>query len=368
MSLPSYPIFVATAPGLEPVCAGEIAAMELGDVREVPGGVELSGGLEAIYRLNLGLGPALKVLVRLAQAKVTKLPRLRKLADEIPWANWLSPGCSVRVRASCARSRLYHSGAVEERVQHAIANAVRIAEKPEQPVEEVMVRMQHDVCTISINTTGGLLSKRGYRLETGKAPLREDLAHALVLISNWNRKTDFLDPFCGSGTIAIEADRLARCVPPGWQREFSFARAPGFDPALWQRVRDRASTAMQINGPNVFGSDRDAGVVMSAERNAQKAESNAIFTCAAMSASSSLLAAAPLQIVSNPPYGRRIGGQDQRPLFQQLGNVVRRRTAATRLALVVPDRRMAAWVDPALESKLVTDHGGGKVFFVVAPR
>ncbi|HOU16222.1 MAG TPA: THUMP domain-containing protein, partial [Anaerolineae bacterium] len=175
-----YQIFVASAPGIEDITAREVAELGLaqdGAARIVPGGVEFSGDLETVYRANLLLRTASRVLVRLSTFYATDFSELRTKASRLPWNRYLQPGQPVTVRATCHESKLYHSDAVIERVLGAIGDRLGVPvtltasapEEADQPAQLVVVRLFKNRCTVSVDSSGALLHRRGYRLATAKA-------------------------------------------------------------------------------------------------------------------------------------------------------------------------------------------------------
>jgi len=381
-------LFAACAPGLEPLLADEVTALapEDSEVEVVPGGVSFTGSLETIYRANLELGLALKVLVRLARFRARDFSRLERESRAVRWSAWLAAGASVRVRATCSKSRLYHSGAVVQRVRDAIAQTVSIAEETSrsdgpdgspgdgdgkssdhsgngtEPIE-IHARLVRDECTLSLDTSGTSLHKRGYRLATAKAPLREDLARALLVLSGWDRRCPLVDPFCGSGTLPIEASLLARNIAPGAGRTFAFFAAPSFDTAMWNRLRRDAAAREQPDGPPIFASDRDAGAIEATRANAERANVSIAAEVAALSSAPgwSEVGDAGFVAATNPPYGARIGkGRDLLPLYQSLARAVRERPAG-RLALVATDDTLVRRAKLPVARALGTNHGGKKI-------
>ncbi len=380
--LPAWPLFAASAPGLEPMLAAEIVGLGIAAerVRTVAGGVEVDGDLEALYRLNLELGLALKVLFRVGEFPARRFDVLVKRCAQLPWEQWCSKEVDVDVRVTCKRSKLYHSVAVAERVRAGIAARVGYPIEPIEPVEPsdlvqgkpviaVHVRIVSDLCTLSIDTSGESLHRRGYRLATAKAPLREDLARALILASGWDRQSPLLDPFCGAGTIPIEADWLARQVPPGHLREFAFMHAPRFDQALWERVRRSALAGVLDNGVPLLGSDRDAGAVRAALANAERAGAKDVQIFEAPLSAAPFFVSPPASrgaVVTNPPYGLRIGHDaDLRNLYRALGARVRALSGEWNLAVAVGAAEHARATGLGLKSALMTDHGGSKIYFAV---
>ncbi|MDQ6830636.1 MAG: THUMP domain-containing protein, partial [Gemmatimonadota bacterium] len=250
-------LFAITAPGLEPLAAGELHALGIADAKAEAGGVSFGGGLPEVYRANLWLRTATRVVARAAEFGARAFYELEKGAKQVAWERWLGGGRPVQIRVTCRKSKLYHSDAVAERVANAIASrATKAGEitarsggadgEDDDAVQDradaqlVIVRMLHDRCTISIDTSGALLHRRGYRLATAKAPLRETLAAAALFASAWDPTGPLIDPLCGAGTIAIEAALLARHMAPGAQRNFAFMAWPSFDATAWTKIRDDA--------------------------------------------------------------------------------------------------------------------------------
>ena len=224
--------FAVTAPGLERITTEELNRLGMKVSKNPPvdvprlsaeesGGVEFEGSRADLYRANYQLRTASRVLVRMETFYAAAFSELRKKASRLGWENFLKPGDPVTLHVTCHKSKLYHSDAVAERVLGAIGDKLgklSVQKKAEEttdghPPQLVVVRLVNDQCTISIDSSGELLHRRGYRLETAKAPLRETLAAGMLLASGWDAQSPLLDPFCGSGTIAIEAALLARGVP-----------------------------------------------------------------------------------------------------------------------------------------------------------
>ncbi|MEM7201052.1 MAG: class I SAM-dependent RNA methyltransferase [Planctomycetota bacterium] len=370
-------IFVGCLPGLEPFLLREWQALGggSGDARLRRGGISFAGDLTDVYRANLGLGVASHVLVRLAVLPARYLPRLRAQVEALPWRDWLGRGAAVAVRASCQKSRLYHSGAVAERVAQAIHRAcgadVRVSRAAVQEGPAVLVRVERDAARVSLDTSGAPLHRRGWRFATGKAPLREDLARALLLASGWEPGTLLVDPMMGAGTLPIEAALLQSGRPPGGERAFAFEQLLPFAGADLAKVRD-ALAAREVPlvtaEPRIFGSDRDEGAVAAARANAARAGvADAMQFDVAPLAGAPVLGGAlpaPAQgaVVSNPPFGRRVGRTDRLgPLYQSLGHLARRLPPTWRVALCAMDRRLALRTGLPLRTVFLSTHGGAKL-------
>lgn len=329
-------------------------------------------------RANLWLRTASRVLVRVAQFKATAFFELEKRAKKIPWEQFVAPGRSAEFRVTAKKSKLYHSDAIAERLQKA-ARSWRApgsglsaakggkSQPTAQSPQLFVVRVHHDEFTISADTSGELLHRRGYRQAVGKAPLRETLGAALLLAAEWNGETPLLDPFCGSGTIPIEGAMIARRIAPGLHRHFAFMDWPDFDYRSWRQLRDRARSQQLTSAPApILGSDRDAGAIESARANAERAGVAADVELSVRAVSAIEPPNTLGQIAANPPYGKRVSeGADLRELYAQFGRVLRERCRGWRVALYSPEPRLAKQVGLPLKEVLRTSNGGIPVVAVV---
>jgi putative N6-adenine-specific DNA methylase len=220
--------------------------------------------------------------------------------------------------------------------------------------------MAHDRCLISIDSSGELLHRRGYREATAKAPIRETLAAALLLAVDWRGATPVLDPFCGSGTIAIEAALLARRIPPGLQRRFAFMGWPDFDRQQWADIHGEAERGVLPRAPvAILGSDRDAGAIEAARANAGRAGVAGDITFEQQAVSAIQPPAEPGWICTNPPYGVRVSERAElRNLYARLGKVVRAKCAGWNLAMFSADPRLERATGLTFRRVLSTVNGG----------
>lgn len=359
-------LFISCAPGLEPWLQREVAALGLDTpARQDAGGVTLATGhRRTIYRANLELGVATRVLLRVGRFHCRSLGELQRKATRIPWRDWLHPGLFA-VRAESRRSRLYHRDAIAERVAAAIAETLGGPAVSEGEVPPVLVRFENDECTLSLDTSGTPLHDRGYRREPGPAPLREDLARALVLASGWDAASPLLDPFAGVGTILIEAALLARKLPPGGRRGFAFERTALLDPDAWAAVRAAAEQRAASAAPRLLGSDRRPDCITWARANAERAGVGADIELAAASLSRSPFRSELAHagaVVTDPPHGRRLGSADSLPkLYRALGAWLQAAPATCRIALLSGDRRLALRTGIPLTTAFLAMHGGVRV-------
>jgi putative N6-adenine-specific DNA methylase len=366
VSIVPFELFVACAPGLEPLLADELAELGL-TPQPSAGGVTVHASLDALYRVLLGAGLALKVLLRVGSFHAQHFAKLEHALTQLDWGRVLGAGTRIDVRATASKSKLYHTGAIRERVVRVLATKVGavVSDEGAEPAVAVHARIERDVCTVSVDLGGELLHKRGYRKETGKAPLREDVARALLRLAQHHADEALVDPLCGAGTFPIEGALLASRTPPNARRSFAVEQLPLHDAALLTRERARLlGERRPVQLPH-NGSDRDRGVIAAAERNAERAGLAAQTSFRACALSAVELPQGPCLIIANPPYGVRIGDAKKLlDLYAALG-ALRRRSTEARLALVTANPRLAAATGVDLESALMTDLGGLKVCLYV---
>lgn len=333
-------IFLVANPGLEAALCAEARALGLADPRAVPGGVEMAGDWAEVWRANLQLRGAGRVLVRIAQFRASHLAQLDKRSRSVPWGAVLRADVPVRVEASCRKSKIYHSGAAAQRIETAIAEELGAPISAEAQVR-VLVRIENDLCTISVDTSGEGLHRRGHKVEVNKAPMRETLAALFLRQCGFDGSEPVLDPMCGSGTFVIEAAEMALGLMPGRARGFAFEHLASFDADAWAAMKARRTDK---TSPFLFhGSDRDAGAIRMSLANAERAGVSSVtrFAQTPIEALERPEGQAGLVIV-NPPYGLRIGERKKLyPLYGALGTVLRTRFTGWRVGLVTADPALA---------------------------
>jgi putative N6-adenine-specific DNA methylase len=371
--------FAVVTPGLEPFAIAEAEALGLKVVAE-PGGFAWQGSAESALVANVGLRIASRVLVRLASFEARSFAELERHARKIAWARVIAPGESVRFRVTCKKSKLYHSDAVAQRLADAVKRALpgvraegaSIGEdETDDALEDaalIVVRVMRDRCTVSADSSGALLHRRGYRLASTKAPLRETIAAGMLAASGWDAALPLVDPLCGSGTIPIEAALVARGIAPGAQRTFAMERWPTVDASLREAVRDRqAGQVLQSGRATIAASDRDSGAIAASRENAQRAGVGDDIAFGIHALSAAVFPNAPLGwVVTNPPYGVRVGDADRvRDLWAQLGNVLRERASGWRLAVLSPDAALDRQLRIPMRAAAALSNGGIPVRIMV---
>ncbi|MCA8881007.1 MAG: class I SAM-dependent RNA methyltransferase [Rhodobacteraceae bacterium] len=358
---PTFEIFLAAPPGLETALLDEAAERGFAAAAAVPGGVTVTGGWPEIWRANLELRGASRVLVRIASFMAFHLAQLDKRARKVPWAEFLRPGQAVKVEATCRASKIYHAGAAADRIGAAITDALGPSSSPDAPIR-VLARIEDNRVTISLDSSGDPLHRRGHKEAVGKAPMRETLAALFLRQCGYRGGEPVVDPMCGSGTFVIEAAEIASGLLPGRIRRFAFEEFAGFDPAAWQEMRAGGKT---VPGPPQFhGFDRDAGAISAAEANAARAGVADVtaFCCQPIGALAPP-GGPPGLVIVNPPYGARIG--NKKPLYAlygSFGEVMKTRFSGWRVGLVTSDPALAhATTLPFAETGPPVDHGGIRI-------
>ncbi|MGY6548672.1 MAG: THUMP domain-containing class I SAM-dependent RNA methyltransferase [Roseinatronobacter sp.] len=366
----SMPLFLACLPGLEPVLVDEARVLGLPDPRPVPGGVETMGDWPAVWAANLRLRTASRVLARIGSFRAMHLAQLDKRARKFPWGDVLRPDVAVKVEASCARSRIYHQGAAAQRVARAITEMLGAPIAADAGLR-LMVRIEDDLVTLSLDTSGDGLHKRGHKQAIGKAPLRETMAAAFLRQMGYDGTQRVIDPMCGSGTFVIEAAEIAMGLAPGRARSFAFEQLSSFAPARWADMRAQAprAAAPDAASQQFMGFDRDQGAVQSATANAARAGVAGCthFACQPLSALRRPEGAPGLVLV-NPPYGARIGNPKLLyGLYATLGQVLQAQFQGWRVGLVTAERKLAQMTGLPFEAGPILPHGGLKVQFFRTP-
>ncbi|GEO82491.1 THUMP domain-containing class I SAM-dependent RNA methyltransferase [Pararhodospirillum oryzae] len=353
-----FEIFLVAPPGLEAVLAAEVAARGFPDPVVTPGGVLIQGGWPEVWRANLEIRGASRVLARVASFRAFHLAQLDKRARRVAWGTFLRPDVPVRVEATCKGSRIYHAGAAAQRIGRAITEELGAPLKDDAPLC-LKARLDDDLCTVSIDTSGEPLHRRLHKEAVAKAPLRETLAALFLRLAGYDGQEPLVDPMCGSGTFVIEAAEIAAGLAPGRSRPFAFQQLASFDPVIWKSLR--AAPLPPPPSPRFFGSDRDAGAIRMSQANAARA---GVGDCTRFhQAPVSALEppeGPPGLVMVNPPYGARIGDRKKlHALYHALGQTLNARFSGWRVGLVTNDPALVAATGlPFGPPAAVVSHGG----------
>ena len=311
-------VFFAVCPrGLEEVLGRELQDLGADQVKAGAGGVQFGGALETAYAANLHSRIASRILWLVAAGPYRNEADLYTLARDIAWEREFTADQRLRVDLTATHSPLQSLQFATLRVKDAIVDRARdlTGTRPSvdraRPDVQVMVHLDEATARLYIDLSGESLFKRGWRADKGEAPIKENLAAALLLLAGWSPAQALLDPFCGSGTIVIEAASMASGRAPGLQRHFGFENLRGFDRAGWQRLREQARAAVSDTIPvPLVGRDISTGVIAIARSNALRAGLGALLENGSLrfeagDARAGLPPAPAGMIVSNPPYGEQ---------------------------------------------------------------
>lgn len=338
--------FFAPCPrGLEALLAAELAGLGARGAAAVAGGVQFGGDWQTCFRANLWSRLASRVLWKVAEFSYGGEEDVYAAARKVDWPALFTVERTLRVNVTAQKSPLKSLEFITLRIKDAVCDRFRdaLGRRPSieraRPDVRVHAFLEQRRGALYLDTSGEPLFKRGWRGGAVEAPLRENLAAGLVMLSGWTPGEPLLDPMCGGGTLLIEAAAIARGRAPGAKRGFGFENLRSFDPALWDRVR--AETARAVQDLRLYGSDTDPAALTAARRNLAAA---GVERWATLEQSDVLQRAAPAPsgvMIANPPYGERIGESEQLAAFYpRLGDALKQRFSGWRCFFFTADRRL----------------------------
>ncbi len=358
--------FATTAKGIEELLAAELAGLGIASAAVEAGGVRFRGDMSACWRANLWLATASRVLVPLAAFPCDSPGALYEGGRTVSWHEFLTTEMTLSVDCNLRDSALTHSGFVALKTKDAIVDALRDRYgrrpnvDPRHPDLRVNIHLVKNLCTVSLDSSGTPLDRRGYRLESKEAPLRETLAAALVMLSGWDGTVPLADPMCGSGTSVIEAALKAAGRAPGLlRREFGFMRWPGYDDRGWRRLVEEARNATLKSLPApVVGCDRSAGAIRIARQNAQRAGVAEMLTLKQSELENFVPPPGNGILLFNPPYGRRLGEEEElKPLYKKIGDIMKQRCTGYTAYLFTGSADLAKCVGLRASRRIVLFNG-----------
>ncbi len=348
MSNQSRSTFFATcAPGLEPILHKEISDLRFAKVERQVGGVRFDGSDKDMMKANLWLRTAGRVLKRLARFEAHGSDPLYRGVKDLPWELYLKKGGTLRVDAQTKDSELDHSRFVEQRIKDAVVDRVteRGLPRPQVTGEEADLRIHAHLfrnrVTLSLDSSGSGLRKRGYRVENGRAPLAETLAAGMVLSSGWNGKAPMIDPFCGSGTLLIEAAMVACNMAPGrYRSSFGFQSWPGYVPKVFNKMLAEAKAGEKPLGKRrIIGHDKSPGHLRQAQANVDSAGFGGQIELSVDDAREfTPLKGWNAHVITNPPYGMRVAeGENTEGLYSDFADCLREHGEGCTLTLLTEE-------------------------------
>ncbi len=359
MSYPHY-FYAIVIPGLEATAAKELEALSAHEIRVDSGGVYFSGTMETMFRVNLRSRCITRVLLRLKRFTAMTLDGLGNKMKQVEWSQYLDHESKVTVHASCHSSKLMHTANIESEICASIEKR-GFSTGSGEVEQKIYIRIENNRCLLSIDTSGERLDRRGYRLESGKAPVRETLAAGILQWMGWSPEEMLLVPMCGSGTFAIEAAMMQQKQAPGLTHKFPFVAWPQLKRKAWKRLLDRTQ-AMMIKHDlplSIYASDINQNATEITSRNADRAGVSALIhleqkdvkeLTAPEGASSGL-------IVCNPPYGQRID-TNVLALYAALGKRYREDYSGWRMVVISPDSACENALGLTIKRRLKIKHGG----------
>lgn len=322
----SFDIIATSAMGLEALVAKEVR--ELGYECEVENGrISFKGDELAIARSNLWLRTADRIKIKIGEFKATTFDELFEKTKSLPWENFLPENAEFPVTGKSVKSKLFSVSDCQAIVKKAIVERMRTHYKKtgwfeeNGPLYKIEVALHKDIALLTIDASGSGLHKRGYRAGQGEAPLKETLAAALIMLTNWTPDKPFVDPFCGSGTIPIEAALIGQNIAPGFNREFLSESWNWIPEKVWEEARMETEDLAKYDQPlDIIGSDIDHRMVKIAEENAFEAGLGDLVSFKQMQVSDFTTMKEYGVIVGNPPYGERIGDKDEvQKMYEAMG-------------------------------------------------
>ena len=360
----TYSLFVTCPRGLEAPLSQELEQFKCQDIRAVDGGVACKGGMEQVYRINLHSRTASRVLLRLTKSGYRNEQDIYKAAKNIRWTDWFDLEQTFKVKVEGKRAQVKSLDFVGLKIKDAVCDVFRDACGARPSVGKIRpdIRIhafidERDI-QIFIDTSGEALFKRGYRQDTGEAPMRENLAAGLLLLAGYDGSQPFQDPFCGSGTIVIEAAWIATRRAPGLMRRFGFEKLKNFDAALWKKLQHEAETQIRPAPAPISGSDNDRYMIRAAVANAQAAEVDTFVRFEVKDAQDTRPNGEGGILISNPPYGVRLAEvQALQALYPQLGAWLKQHYAGWLAGMFTGDRDMPKFMRLSPKRKIPLYNG-----------
>ena len=360
----TYSLFVTCPRGLEAPLSQELEQLKCQDIRAVDGGVACKGGMEQVYRINLHSRTASRVLLRLTKSGYRSEQDIYKAAKNIRWTDWFDLEQTFKVKVEGKRAQVKSLDFVGLKIKDAVCDVFRDACGARPSVGKIRpdIRIhafidERDI-QIFIDTSGEALFKRGYRQDTGEAPMRENLAAGLLLLAGYDGTQPFQDPFCGSGTIVIEAAWIATRRAPGLMRRFGFEKLKNFDAALWKKLQHEAETQIRPAPAPISGSDNDRHMIRAAVANAQAAEVDTFVRFEVKDAQDTRPNGEGGILISNPPYGVRLAEvQALQALYPQLGAWLKQHYAGWLAGMFTGDRHMPKFMRLSPKRKIPLYNG-----------
>ncbi len=366
--------FAVCSPGLKNVCKNEMLSLGFPEksLKSVSGGIDFKSKLETCLLFNLYLRSPSRILMRLCRFKADSFRKLEKKINTIDWVLYLPKNAIIKFIVTTKKSRLYHTDAIAQRCEKIIQDQLNSSKTlhsstQTQSNQTIYIRADNNHFTISLDSTGDLLFKRGIKKMVYKAPLRENLAFAMLFWARFSKQDILIDPMCGSGSFSLEAAMMKTNIPAGFFRSFAFENWPGFSKKKYAYIKKQARKQfLRFPGAQIFASDINDQALKAAEQNMSNPHLNSvidIFQKDFFSIYPSRISPEKKGVVMlNPPYGKRLDEKkDTQAFYKEMGEKLLKDFTGWRLGIILPSRQFKSYLELKLELKPIF-HGGLDIF------
>jgi putative N6-adenine-specific DNA methylase len=368
----STTVFTAkTLAGLEEILQKELIAAGAVNTQILKRAVSFEGDKALLYRTNYCCRTALRILKLIVVFPVTKQEDLYDNIKSISWEDYISNNSHIAVDAVNASSVFTNSQYVALKTKDAVVDRFRekTGERPsidlDDPDLRINIHLYKETCTVSLDSSGSSLHKRGYRHVTGPAPLNEVLASGLIQLSGWNKTVPLYDPMCGSGTILIEANMMARNIPSGYFRpSFGFEKWLDFDEDLWQRVKEEENARITDASVNIYGSDISSRAIANATANVGFTRFRDQIKLEIAAFENTVPKNPSGMIICNPPYDERMPVTDIISFYKSIGDVLKKKYTGYEAWIISSDLRALKFIGLHPSKKITIFNGPLECRFV----
>ncbi len=332
-----FKMIAKTIFGLEEILSQELQRLGARDVEVLNRAVSFTGDLGFMYKANLCLRTALKILIPFHSFQVSDEKSLYNAIQLINWEDYLNVTDTIAIDTVLSTDLFTHSQYISQKAKDAIVDQFRAkhGERPsvdlEKPTLKIHLHIHNDTCTVALDSSGESLHKRGYREKTNLAPINEVLAAGLILLTGWDKRSNFIDPMCGSGTILIEAALIANNIPPGYFREaYGFERwkkCMPYDEALWNTIFDAAINKITNHEQKIMGGEISPNVTKKAKENVKNAKVEDIVSIKNSDLKDFEAPTGRGVVIINPPYGERMVKDNVEELYKMIGDTFKKNFA-----------------------------------------
>lgn len=340
----SQTFLAKTIAGLEEPLEKELVTLGANDVKKITRGVTFSGSTETLYRANYSVRTALRILCPVHSFEIKSQDDLYNEIMQMDWPSLLGESRTIAIDAVVSNSVYTNSLYLSQRAKDAVVDKVRTktGKRPsvdlENPDMRVNVHLNRNLCSVSLDSSGVPLFKRGYRERTLEAPMNEVLAAGLVALSGWDKRSPLIDPMCGSGTLLIEAALAATNTPAGFfRKEYGLMKWPGYDADLWQRIVSEENGRMIPLEATIFGFDKNRLAVAISRRNIRSAGFDGRINVEHASFHALPPPVASGTIITNPPYDERMKMEDSIAFYKMMGDILKRHFSGYKAWIVSAD-------------------------------